>query len=128
MGSSFEERVKLGVARGEVSASRRVHSNAYRVAMRNGQTLIRFHKGEVTVPELLEEVLETHLTEDMENTKHSLDWYANNLRALQDALRKEGYLSKGKDLIRKDGEVSVKDVVEGMSMLAKGDVLAGPRI
>ena len=124
MGSSFEERVKLGVARGEVSASRRVHSNAYRVAMRNGQTLIRFHKGEVTVPELLEEVLETHLTEDMENTKHSLDWYANNLRALQDALRKEGYLSKGKDLIRKDGEVSVKDVVEGMSMLAKGDVLA----
>ena len=124
MGSSFEERVKLGVARGEVSASRRVHSNAYRVAMRNGQTLIRFHKGEVTVPELLEEVLETHLTEDMENTKHSLDWYANNLRALQDALRKEGYLSKRKDLIRKDGEVSVKDVVEGMSMLAKGDVLA----
>lgn len=124
MDSSFEERVKLGVARGEVSASRRVHSNAYRVAMRNGQTLIRFHKGEVTVPELLEEVLETHLTEDMENTKHSLDWYANNLRALQDALRKEGYLSKGKDLIRKDGEVSVKDVVEGMSMLAKGDVLA----
>lgn len=124
MGSSFEERVKLGVARGEVSASRRVHSNAYRVAMRNGQTLIRFHKGEVTVPELLEEVLETHLTEDMENTKHSLDWYANNLQALQDALRKEGYLSKGKDLIRKDGEVSVKDVVEGMSMLAKGDVLA----
>ena len=124
MGSSFEERVKLGVARGEVSASRRVHSNAYRVARRNGQTLIRFHKGEVTVPELLEEVLETHLTEDMENTKHSLDWYANNLRALQDALRKEGYLSKGKDLIRKDGEVSVKDVVEGMSMLAKGDVLA----
>lgn len=124
MGSSFEERVKLGVARGEVSASRRVHSNAYRVAMRNGQTLIRFHKGEVTVPELLEEVLETHLTEDMENTKHSLDWYANNLRALQDALRKEGYLSKGKDLIRKDGEVSVKDVIEGMSMLAKGDVLA----
>ena len=124
MGSSFEERVKLGVARGEVSASRRVHSNAYRVAMRNGQTLIRFHKGEVTVPELLEEVLETHLTEDMENTKHSLDWYANNLRALQDALRKEGYLSKGKDLIRKDGEVSVKNVVEGMSMLAKGDVLA----
>ena len=124
MGSSFEERVKLGVARGEVSASRRVHSNAYRVAMRNGQTLIRFHKGEVTVPELLEEVLETHLTEDMENTKHSLDWYANNLRALQDALRKEGYLSKEKDLIRKDGEVSVKDVVEGMSMLAKGDVLA----
>lgn len=124
MGSSFEERVKLGVARGEVSASRRVHSNAYRVAMRNGQTLIRFHKGEVTVPELLEEVLETHLTEDMENTKHSLDWYANNLRALQDALRKEGYLSKGKDLIRKDWEVSVKDVVEGMSMLAKGDVLA----
>ncbi len=124
MGSSFEERVKLGVARGEVSASRRVHSNAYRVAMRNGQTLIRFHKGEVTVPELLEEVLETHLTEDMENTKHSLDWYANNLRALQDALRKEGYLSKGKDLIRKDGEVSVKDVVEGISMLAKGDVLA----
>ena len=124
MGSSFEERVKLGVARGEVSASRRVHSNAYRVAMRNGQTLIRFHKGEVTVPELLEEVLETHLTEDMENTKHSLDWYANNLRALQDALRKEGYLSKRKDLIRKDGEVSVKDVIEGMSMLAKGDVLA----
>ena len=124
MGSSFEERVKLGVARGEVSASRRVHSNAYRMAMRNGQTLIRFHKGEVTVPELLEEVLETNLTEDMENTKHSLDWYANNLRALQDALRKEGYLSKGKDLIRKDGEVSVKDVVEGMSMLAKGDVLA----
>lgn len=124
MGSSFEERVKLGVARGEVSASRRVHSNAYRVAMRNGQTLIRFHKGEVTVPELLEEVLETHLTEDMENTKHSLDWYANNLRALQDALRKEGYLNKGKDLIRKDGEVSVKDVIEGMSMLAKGDVLA----
>ncbi|WP_297602979.1 hypothetical protein [uncultured Akkermansia sp.] len=124
MDSSFEERVKLGVARGEVSALRRVHSNAYRVAMRNGQTLIRFHKGEVTVPELLEEVLETHLTEDMGNTKHSLDWYANNLRALQDALRKEGYLSKGKDLIRKDGEVSVKDVVEGMSMLAKGDVLA----
>lgn len=124
MGSSFEERVKLGVARGEVSASRRVHSNAYRVAMRNGQTLIRFHKGEVTVPELLEEVLETHLTEDMENTKHSLDWYANNLRALQDALRKEGYLNKGKDLIRKDGEVSVKDVIEGISMLAKGDVLA----
>ncbi|WP_300831041.1 hypothetical protein, partial [uncultured Akkermansia sp.] len=124
MDSSFEERVKLGVARGEVSALRRVHSNAYRVAMRNGQTLIRFHKGEVTVPELPEEVLETHLTEDMGNTKHSLDWYANNLRALQDALRKEGYLSKGKDLIRKDGEVSVKDVVEGMSMLAKGDVLA----
>lgn len=124
MDSSFEERVKLGVARGEVSASQRVHSNAYRVAMRNGQTLIRFHKGEVTVPELLEEVLETHLMEDIANTKHSLDWYANNLRALQDVLRKEGYLSKGKDLIRKDGEVTVKDVIEGMSMLAKGDVLA----
>lgn len=124
MDSTFEGRVKLGVERGEVSTSQRAHSNAYRVAMKNGQTLIRFHKGEVTVPELLEEVLETHLTEDMDNTKHSLDWYTNNLRALQDALRKEGYLGKGKDLIRKDGEVTVRDVIEGMSMLAKGDVLA----
>lgn len=124
MDSTFEGRVKLGMERGEVSTSQRAHSNAYRVAMKNGQTLIRFHKGEVTVPELLEEVLETHLTEDMDNTKHSLDWYTNNLRALQDALRKEGYLGKGKDLIRKDGEVTVRDVIEGMSMLAKGDVLA----
>lgn len=124
MDSTFEGRVKLGVERGEVSTSQRAHSNAYRVAMKNGQTLIRFHKGEVTVPELLEEVLETHLTEDMNNTKHSLDWYANNLRALQDTLRKEGYLSNGKGLIRKDGEVTVRDVIEGMSMLAKGDVLA----
>lgn len=124
MDSTFEGRVQLGVERGEITSAKRAHSNAYRVAMRNGQTLIRFHKGEVTVPELLEEVLETHLTEDMENTKHNLDWYANNLRALQDALRKEGYLSKGKDLIRKDGEVSVKDVIEGMSMLSKGDILA----
>lgn len=124
MDETFKGRVQLGVERGEVASAKRARSNAYRVAMRNGQTLIRFHKGEVTVPELLEEVLETHLTEDMGNTKHSLDWYANNLRALQDALRKEGYLGKGKDLIRKDGEVSVKDVIEGMSMLAKGDVLA----
>lgn len=124
MDSTFEGRVQLGVERGEVASAKRARSNAYRVAMRNGQTLIRFHKGEVTVPELLEEVLETHLTEDMEHTKHSLDWYANNLRALQDALQKEGFLSHGKGLIRKDGEVSVKDVIEGMSMLAKGDVLA----
>lgn len=124
MDETFKGRVQLGVERGEVASARRARSNAYRVAMRNGQTLIRFHKGEVTVPELLEEVLETHLTEDMENTKHGLGWYANNLRALQDALRKEGYLGKGKDLIRKDGEVSMKDVIEGMSMLAKGDVLA----
>lgn len=124
MDETFKGRVQLGVERGEVASAKRARSHAYRVAMRNGQTLIRFHKGEVTVPELLEEVLETHLTEDMGNTKHSLDWYANNLRALQDALRKEGYLGKGKDLIRKDGEVSVKDVIEGMSMLAKGDVLA----
>lgn len=124
MDSTFEGRVQLGVERGEITSAKQAHSNAYRVAMRNGQTLIRFHKGEVTVPELLEEVLETHLTEDMENTKHNLDWYANNLRALQDALRKEGYLSKGKDLIRKDREVSVKDVIEGMSMLSKGDILA----
>ena len=123
MDSAFEGRVQLGVERGEVASAKRARSNAYRVAMRNGQTLIRFHKGEVTAPELLEEVLETHLTEDMEHTKHSLDWYANNLRALQDALQKEGYLGKGKGLIRKDGEVSVKDVIEGMSMLAKGDVL-----
>lgn len=121
---TFKGRVQLGVERGEVSSADRAHSSAYRVAMKNGQTLIRFHKGEVTVPELLEEVLETHLTEDMENTRHSLDWYSNNLRALQDALQKEGYLSKGKDLIRKDGEVSMKDVIEGMSMLSKGDVLA----
>lgn len=91
MDSTFEGRVKLGMERGEVSDAARVCSNAYRVAMKNGQTLIRFHKGEVTVPELLEEVWETHLTEDMDNTKHSLDWYANNLRSLQDALRKEGY-------------------------------------
>lgn len=124
MDETFKGRVQLGVERGEVSSADRAHSSAYRVAMKNGQTLIRFHKGEVTVPELLEEVLETHLTEDMENTKHSLDWYTANLRALQDALQKEGYLGKGKDLIRKDGEVSVKDVIEGMSMLAKGDVLA----
>ena len=123
MDSAFEGRVQLGVERGEVASAKRARSNAYRVAMRNGQTLIRFHKGEVTAPELLEEVLETHLTEDMEHTKHSLDWYANNLRALQDALQKEGDLGKGKGLIRKDGEVSVKDVIEGMSMLAKGDVL-----
>jgi len=124
MDETFKGRVQLGVERGEISTAKRARSNAYRVAMKNGQTLIRFHKGEVTVPELLEEVLETHLTEDMENTKHSLDWYTSNLRALQDALQKEGYLGKGKDLIRKDGEVSVKDVIEGMSMLAKGDVLA----
>lgn len=124
MDETFKGRVQLGVERGEVASAKRARSNAYRVAMSNGQTLIRFHKGEVTVPELLEEVLETHLTEDMEHTKHGLDWYANNLRALQDALLKEGYLGKGKDLIRKDGEVSVKDVIEGMSMLAKGDVLA----
>ncbi|WP_448806932.1 PBECR3 domain-containing polyvalent protein [Akkermansia sp.] len=123
MDSTFEGRVQLGVERGEVASAKRARSHAYRVAMRNGQTLIRFHKGEVTVPELLEEVLETHLTEDMEHTKHSLDWYANNLRALQDTLQKEGYLGKGKDLIRKDVEVSVKDVIEGMSLLAKGDVL-----
>lgn len=123
MDETFKARVQLGIERGEVSSAGRAHSSAYRVAMKNGQTLIRFHKGEVTVPELLEEVLETHLTEDMENTKHSLDWYTANLRALQDALQKEGYLGKGKDLIRKDGEVSMKDVIEGMSMLAKGDVL-----
>ena len=124
MDETFKGRVQLGVKRGEVSSADRAHSSAYRVAMKNGQTLIRFHKGEVTVPELLEEVLETHLTEDMENTRHSLDWYSNNLRALQDSLQKEGYLSKGKHLIRKDGEVTMKDVIEGMSMLAKGDVLA----
>ena len=124
MDETFKGRVQLGVERGEISTAKRARSNAYRVAMKNGQTLIRFHKGEVTVPELLEEVLETHLTEDMENTRHSLDWYSNNLRALQDSLQKEGYLSKGKHLIRKDGEVTMKDVIEGMSMLAKGDVLA----
>lgn len=124
MDETFKARVQLGIERGEVSSAGRAHSSAYRVAMKNGQTLIRFHKGEVTVPELLEEVLETHLTEDMENTKHSLDWYTANLRALQDALQKEGYLGKGKDLLRKDGEVSMKDVIEGMSMLSKGDVLA----
>lgn len=124
MDETFKGRVQLGVERGEVSSADRAHSSAYRVAMKNGQTLIRFHKGEVTVPELLEEVLETHLTEDMESTTHSLDWYTANLRALQDALQKEGYLGKGKDLIRKDGEVSMKDVIEGMSMLSKGDVLA----
>lgn len=123
MDETFKGRVQLGVERGEISTAKRARSNAYRVAMKNGQTLIRFHKGEVTVPELLEEVLETHLTEDMENTRHSLDWYSNNLRALQDALQKEGYLSKGKDLIRKDEEVTMRDVIEGMSMLAKGDVL-----
>lgn len=123
MDETFRGRVELGMERGEVSSVDRAHSNAYRVAMRNGQTLIRFHKGKVTVPELLEEVLETHLTEDMENTKHSLDWYTANLRTLQDALQKEGYLGNGKNLIRKDGEVSMKDVIEGMSMLAKGDVL-----
>lgn len=124
MDETFKGRVDLGVERGEVFSVERAHSNAYRVAMRNGQTLIRFHKGEVTVPELLEEVLETHLTEDMGNTKHSMEWYAANLRALQDALQKEGYLGKGKELIRRDGEATMKDVIEGMSMLAKGDVLA----
>ncbi|MEG2585221.1 MAG: hypothetical protein RSB24_02905, partial [Akkermansia sp.] len=122
--ADFEGRAKLGVERGEVASMEKAKSNAYRVAMKNGQTLIRFHKGEVTVSDLLEEVLETHLVEDMRNTQHEVGWYVDNLRALQKALTEGGYLAKGKTLIKEDEEATMKDVIEGMSMLAKGDVMA----
>ncbi|MEG0334672.1 MAG: hypothetical protein RR607_09360, partial [Akkermansia sp.] len=122
--TDFGNRAKLGVERGEVASMEKAKSNAYRVAMKNGQTLIRFHKGEVTVSDLLEEVLETHLVEDMRNTQHEVGWYVDNLRALQKALTEGGYLAKGKTLIKEDEEATMKDVIEGMSMLAKGDVMA----
>lgn len=91
--------------------------------MRNGQTLIRYYKGQATTTELLEEVLETHLIEDMGNTRHGLGWYADNLRHLQDFLHQSGYMKKGKELLA-DGEVTQSKIIEAMSMLAKGDVLA----
>lgn len=118
---TLQNRIDLAVERGEIKNADNAASRAYRVAMRNGQTLIRYYKGEVTTTELLEEVLETHLIEDMGNTQHGIDWYAENIRKTQDYLHEMGYLKPGEDLLT--GEVTKSKVIEAMSMLAKGDIL-----
>lgn len=124
-GQKLEERMNLAVERGEISSVENGISRAHRVAMKNGQTLIRYAKGKTKYLELVEEVLETNIIEDMQSSGHTQDWYWKNLVAVQNYLKENGYLKKEKRLVDNGKtDYSVRDIIEGLSMLSKGDFLA----
>ncbi len=96
-------------------------SNAYRVALSRSRTLIRFVEGKITTAELMEEAVESYLSEYLQDSGHSIDWASNNLREAQRYLKEAGVLKN--NLIAEEGDASLMQVVEAMGVLARGDVM-----
>lgn len=96
-------------------------SNAYRVRLSSGKTLIRYVEGKITMNQLLEEVVETHLYNYFAQTGKNISWAAGNIRAIQKQLKEQGTIKE--NLIKEDGEIEMMDILESMGILAQASFI-----
>lgn len=118
--TAAEERKQNAIAKGEIKPGQAVEYPGLNISRLDGTSLVAFFNQKITLPQMLEEMMEARLNQQAKNDPELYNKLGNILQGIQNKLKGVQILPKGKT------SFSRGDIVEAYSHLAVAEVIANP--